>query len=158
MSLRIHLLLPFVFAAACVGESTAAVDAMPDSAAIRIALAQNYAVYQMAMVGGDSRMVGAMTDADAVVTPSGERTLRGRDSVAVGLIDAALRNAITAVERSSSGFRVDGKLVHDSGSYLLTRKRADLGTEERGRYWATWRHVSGLDWVLVRDSLVAARR
>lgn len=168
-----RLLLPLLVAAACGRDATptpggdaaapggaapAMTDAMPDTGVIRIALAQNYAVYQAAMVNGDARMVGAMTDADAVVTPSGERTLRGRDSVTAGLVDGAVRNGITALDRSSAGFRVDGRLVHDSGTYVLTRKRADLDVTERGRYWATWRHAGGLDWVLVRDSLVADRR
>ena len=123
--------------------------------AIRLKLAENYAVMDAAISHHDTRMLSVMYAPDAQLTTS-DSLFEGARPIAVGLAQLSVARSVRSFSRQSSGFAVVDSTVTDSGSYVILSQRTGADSLfERGKYVTSWRvHNEPLAWAIHRDHLV----
>ena len=127
--------------------------------AIRVKLAENYAVMNAAISQHDTRMLSVMYAPDAQLTTS-DSLFEGARPIAIGLARLSVARSVRSFTRQSSGFAVADSIVTDSGSYVILSQRAGADSLfEHGKYVTSWRmHGDPLAWAIHRDHLVSVAK
>ena len=122
--------------------------------AIRLKLAENYAIMDAAITHHDARMVASMYAPDAQLTTS-DSIFEGARPIAIGLSHLSVARSVRSFGRRSLGFATADSIVTDSGSYVILSQRAGADSLiERGKYVTSWRmHDAPLAWTIHRDHL-----
>ena len=140
-------------------SDTAKPDTLPQNRmkmdAIRLKLAENYAVMSAAIAHHDARMLSMMYAPDAQLATS-DSLFEGTRPIAIGLAQFGVARSVRSFDRKSSGFAVVDSTVTDSGSYVILSQRTGADSLfERGKYVTSWRmHTEPLVWAIHRDHLV----
>ncbi len=122
---------------------------------IPMALASNYGFMSIQFSLGDVRsFVSNFADSATLAVPT-VGVLRGHDAIEAKFAGEGKRYGVKDFNRTSSGFRIDGRDVSDSGTYKLVTAAplAKGALDASGRYWTRWRYTEDGRWLIVSDSL-----
>ena len=140
--------------------ASASVAPMLAPAGIPMALASNYGFMSLQFNLGDVAAYMSNFADSARLTAPDIGVLHGRDSIAFRFAGAGKRFGVKEFNRTSLGFRIEGRDVRDSGSYKLVTEvplaKGMIGAT--GRYWTHWRYTDDGRWLIVSDSLAGDKR
>ena len=128
---------------------------MPGTQMIPIALISNYGFMGQMMSKGDGRSFSSFYSDSAIFAREGQEVLTG-----VNAIRDFVRNGdewgVIEWTRISEGFRVDGRDVIDSGTYVFNTAQVlpPNSIDPAGRYRTHWTYTPAGEWRILSDSLI----
>ena len=127
---------------------------------IPMSLASNYGFMSIQFSLGDVRSFASNFADSATLAVPTVGVLRGRDAIETKFAGEGKRYAVKEFNRSSSGFRIDGRDVTDSGTYKLVTAvpLAKGALDATGRYWTRWHYTEDGRWLIVSDSLAGVNK